>query len=117
MATGVNTHTHAARFGEHHTASICIGDTGAYLLFVDDVDARFDVREGVGGGEDGLALELLVQVAVGAAVQGEGSAVDEAPQVVVLVEVGDAVLHLVRVEVRLHVRDLDEGLERERGKA
>lgn len=80
------------------------------LLLVDDVDPGFDVGEGVGGGEDGLALELLVQVAVGAAVQREGRAVHEAPQVVVLVEVGDPVLHLVRVEVGLHVRDLDVGL-------
>jgi len=81
-----------------------------YLLLVDDVDARLDVGERVRRGEDGLALELLVQVAVGAAVQRERRAVHEAPQVVVLVEVRDAVLHLVRVEVRLHVRDLDEGL-------
>lgn len=47
---------------------------------------------------------------MGPAVQGERSAVHKAPQVVVLVEVGDAVFHLVSVEVRLHVRDLDEGL-------
>lgn len=78
---------------------------------MDDVDARLDVGEGVGGGEDGFALVLLVQVPVRPSVQGEGGAVDEAPQVVVLVEVGDAVLHLVGVEVGLHVRDLDEGLQ------
>lgn len=47
-------------------------------------------------------------------VQRERGAVDEAPQVVVLVEVSDAVLHLVRVKVGLHVRDLDEGLQTSR---
>lgn len=83
---------------------------GLHLLLVDDVDARLDVREGVGGGEDGLALVLLVQVPVRPPVQREGGAVDEAPEVVVLVKVSDAVLHFVGVEVRLHVRDLDEGL-------
>lgn len=77
---------------------------------MDDVDARLDVREGVGGGEDGLALVLLVQVPVRPPVQREGGAVDEAPEVVVLVKVSDAVLHFVGVEVRLHVGDLDEGL-------
>lgn len=80
---------------------------------MDDVDAGLDVGEGVGGGEDGLALELLVQVPVGSPVQGEGRAVDKAAQVVVLIEVGDAVLHLVRVEVRLHVRDLDARLHKQ----
>lgn len=82
-----------------------------HLLLVDDVDACLDVREGVGGGEDGLALVLLVQVPVRPPVQREGGAVDETPQVVVLVEVSDAVLHFVGVEVRLHVGDLDEGLQ------
>jgi len=79
---------------------------------VNDVDACLDVGEGVRGGQDGLALELLVEVAVRAAVQCEGRAVHEAPQVVVLVEVGDALLHLVRVEEWLHIRDLDEGLRK-----
>lgn len=46
-------------------------------------------------------------------VQGEGRAVDETSQVVVLVEIGDAVLHLVGVKVRLDVCDLDERLQRE----
>lgn len=78
---------------------------------MDDVDARLDVGEGVGGGEEGLALVLLVQVSVCPSVQREGGAVDEAAEVVVLVEVSDAVLHLVGVEVRLHVGDLDEGLQ------
>lgn len=78
---------------------------------MDDVDARLDVGEGVGGGEEGLALVLLVQVSVCPSVQREGGAVDEAAQVVVLVEVSDAVLHLVGVEVWLHVGDLDEGLQ------
>lgn len=78
---------------------------------MDDVDARLDVGEGVGGGQDGLAFVLLMQVAVGPSVQREGGAVDETPEVVVLVEVSDAVLHFVGVEVRLHVRDLDERLQ------
>lgn len=86
-----------------------------HLLFVDDVDARLDVGEGVRGGEDGLPLELLVQVAVRPPVQRERRAVDEAAQVVVLVKVRDAVLHLVRVEVRLHVGDLDVGLREDKG--
>lgn len=85
-----------------------------HLLFVDDVDACLDVGEGVWRGEDGLAFELFVQVAVRPPVQRERGAVDEAPQVVVLVEVSDAVLHLVRVKVRLHIRDLDEGLRTSR---
>lgn len=83
-----------------------------HLLFVDDVDACLDVRECVGGSEDGLAFELFVQVPMGPPIQSERGAVDETPQVVVLVEVSDAVLHLVRVEVRLHIRDLDEGLQK-----
>lgn len=82
---------------------------------MDDVDARLDVGEGVRGGEDGLPLELLVQVAVRPPVQRERRAVDEAAQVVVLVKVRDAVLHLVGVEVRLHVGDLDEGLREDKG--
>ena len=81
-----------------------------YLLLVYDVDAGLDVGEGVRGGKDGLPFELLVEVAVGAAIQREGCAVDKAPQVVVLVEVGDAVLHLICVEEGLHVRDLDVSL-------
>lgn len=78
---------------------------------MDDVDPCLDVRESVGRGEDGLALELFVQVPVRPPVQGERGAVHETPQVVVLVKVGDAVLHLVRVKVRLHISDLDESLE------
>lgn len=81
-----------------------------YLLLVNDVDAGLDVGKGVARGENGLAFVLLVQVSVRAAVQRERRAVNEAPQVVVLVEIRDAVLHLVRVEVRLHVSDLDESL-------
>lgn len=83
-----------------------------HLLFVDDVDACLDVRESVRGSEYGLAFELFVQVPVGPPVQSEGGAVDETSQVVVLVKVSDAVLHLVRVEVRLHVCDLDERLQK-----
>lgn len=44
---------------------------------MDDVDPCLDVREGVGGGEDGLAFELFVQVPVCSPIQGERSAVDE----------------------------------------
>lgn len=88
-----------------------MGRVHPHLLLVDDVDARLDVREGVGGGEDGLAFVLLVQVAVCPSVQREGGAVDEPSEVVVLVEVSDAVLHFVGVEVGLHVRDLDERLQ------
>lgn len=84
------------------------------LLFVDDVNACLDVREGVGGGEDGLAFELFVQVPVCPPIQSEGGAVDETSQVVVLVKVSDAVLHLIRVKVRLHICDLDEGLQKSR---
>lgn len=83
---------------------------GFYLLLVNDVDASFDVWKGVAGGENGLAFVLLMQVSVCAAVQRERRAVNKAPQVVVLVKVRDAVLHLVRVEVRFHVSDLDESL-------
>lgn len=64
-------------------------------------------------GEDGLAFELLVQVAVGPPVQREGSAVDKTSQVVILIKVGDPVFHLVRVEVRLHVCDLNKRLQPE----
>lgn len=78
---------------------------------MDDVDPCLDVREGVGGGEDGLAFELFVQVPVCSPIQGERSAVDETSQVVVLVKVCDAVFHFVSVKVRLHVCDLDECLE------
>lgn len=73
---------------------------------MDDVDAGFDVRKSVGGGEDGLAFVLLVQVAVGPAVQRERRAVHECAQVVVLVKVRDALLQLVGVEEGLHVCDL-----------
>ena len=62
-------------------------------------------------GKDGLALVLLVQVAVGAAVQRERRAVHEGAQVVVLVEVRDPLLQLVRVEEGLHVGDLQVGLD------
>lgn len=82
-----------------------------HLFFVDDVDAGLDVGESVGGGQDGFALELIVQIPVRTPVQRERRAVDKAPQVVVLVEVRDAVLHLIGVKVRLHVRDLDISLD------
>lgn len=77
---------------------------------MNDVDPRLDVGESVRSSENGLSFELFVQVAVRPPVQGERSAVDEAPQVVILVKVGDPVLHLVGVKVGLHVRDLNESL-------
>lgn len=51
-----------------------------------------------------------MEVTMGSPIQGERGAVDKTSQVVVLVKVSDAVLHLVCVEVRLHVCDLDECL-------
>lgn len=81
-----------------------------HLLFVNDVYPGFNVRESMGCRQDGFALELLVQLPVSPAVQREGRAVHETPQVVVLVEVSYPVLHLVRVEVRLHVGYLNVGL-------
>lgn len=80
---------------------------------MDDVDPCLDVREGVGGGEDGLAFELFVQVPVRPPIQSERSAVDETSQVVVLVKVRDAIFHFISVKVRLHVCDLDECLQEE----
>lgn len=77
---------------------------------MDDVYAGFDVGEGMAGGENGFALVLLMQVSMRSAVQRERSTVHKAPQVVVFVKVCDAVLHLVRVKVRLHIRDLNECL-------
>lgn len=85
-----------------------------YLLFVDDVYPCLDVREGVGGGEDGLAFELFMQIPMCPPIQGERGAVHKTSQVVVLVKVGYAVLHLISVEVRLHICDLDECLQGER---
>lgn len=82
------------------------------LLLLDDVDASLDVGEGVHGGEDGLPLVLLAQLAARPPALGEGRGVHEAPQVEVLLEVGQAVLHLVVVEVGLHVGDLDVRLPR-----
>ena len=81
---------------------------------MDDVDPCLDVRESVGGGQDGLAFELFMQIPMCPPIQGERGAVHKTSQVVVLVKVGDAVLHLIRVEVRLHICDLDECLQEER---
>lgn len=77
---------------------------------MDDVDPCLDVRKGVRGGENSLSLELFVQISVCPAIQCEGCAVNKATQVVVFVKVCDAVLHLVRVEIRFHVGYLDERL-------
>lgn len=62
------------------------------LLLVDHVDPCLDVRESVRRREDGFALVLLVQLAVGSPVQSEGSTVHEVTQVVVLVKIGDSFL-------------------------
>lgn len=78
---------------------------------MDDIDPGFNVGEGVGRGQDSFALELLVQLPVSSAVQGEGGAVHEPPQVVVFVEVSDPVLHLIGVKVGLHVGYLNVGLQ------
>lgn len=39
-----------------------------YLLLVNDVDAGFDIGKRMAGGENGLALVLLMQVSVCAAI-------------------------------------------------
>lgn len=88
-----------------------------HLLFLDDVDASLDVGEGVHGGENGLPLVLLVEFAPRPPALGEGRGVHEAPQVEVLLKVGQPVFHLVVVKVRLHVSDLDVGLARSRAVA
>ncbi len=49
-----------------------------YLLPVHDLYSRLDVGKVVGGGEDGLALVLLVEVAVRGAVSRERRREDEA---------------------------------------
>ena len=90
-----------------------LGDAAAaYLLLLDDVDAGLDVGEGVHGGQDGLPLVLLAELSPRAARSGEGRREHEAPQVEVLLEVGQPVLHLVVVKVGLRIRDLDVRLER-----
>lgn len=88
----------------------------SHLLLVQDIDACLDVRKSVRRGQDGFALVLLIQVAVRSAVQRERSTVHEGAQVVVLVKVGNPLLHLVRVEVWLHVGDLEVGLKKKKKK-
>lgn len=73
---------------------------------MNDIDAGLDVRECMRGGEDGLPFVLLVQVTMRTAVKRKWCAVHEHAQVVVLVEIGDALLQLVRVEERLCIRNL-----------
>lgn len=82
---------------------------------MDDVDASLDVREGVHGGEDGLPLVLLAQLAARPPALGERCRVHEAPQVKVLLKVSEAVFHLVVIKVGLHKGDLDVGLTRDSG--
>lgn len=60
--------------------------------------------------EDGLPLELFMQLTMSSAIQREGCTVHESPQVVVFVKIGYPVLHFVRVKVRLHVSYLYIGL-------
>lgn len=81
---------------------------------MDDVDPCLDIRESVGGSEDGLAFELFMKVPMCPPIQGERRAVHKTSQVVVLVKVGDAVLHFICVKVRLYICDLDECLQEER---
>lgn len=83
-----------------------------HLLLVDNIDPCLDVREGVRRCQDGFAFVLLVQVAVSAAVQSEGSAVHEGTQVVVLVKVGDSFLQLICVKVGLDIGDLQVSLKK-----
>lgn len=64
------------------------------------------------GGEDGLPLVLLAQLAARPPALCEGRGVHETPQVEVLLKVGQAVLHLVVVKVGLHKGDLDVRLTR-----
>lgn len=84
--------------------------TLSYLLFVDDVDAGLDVGESVGGSEDGLSFKLFMQVTVSSSIECEWRAVDKAPQVVVLIEVSDAVLHFISVKIWFNICDLNKGL-------
>lgn len=79
----------------------------AYLLFLDDVDAGLDVREGVHGGEDGFPFVLLAELAPRPAALRERGGVHEAAQVEVLLKICQAVFHLVVIEVRLHISNLD----------
>lgn len=81
--------------------------TEKHLFFLDDVDAGFHVGESMRGGEHSLALELLVKLAMCSPVPREGSAEHKGPQIVVLVEVRDAVLQFIGVKERFHVSQLD----------
>lgn len=65
----------------------------------------------MGRRQDRFALELLVQLPVSSAVQREGRAVHESPQVVVFVEVRYPVLHLICVKVWFHIGYLNVGLQ------
>lgn len=78
---------------------------------MDDVYPGFNVRESVGCRQDCFTLELLMQLPMSSAIQCEGRAVHETPQVVVFVEVSYPVLHLICVKVRLHVGYLNVGLQ------
>lgn len=67
------------------------------------------------GGEDGLPLVLLVELASRPSALGEGRGVHEAPQVEVLLKVCQTILHLIVVKEWLHESDLDISLERSGG--
>lgn len=82
---------------------------------MDDVDAGLDVGESVGGSEDGLSFKLFMQVTVSSSIECEWRAVDEAAQVVVLIEVSDAVLHFISVKIWFNICDLNKGLCQRKG--
>lgn len=86
-----------------------------YLLFLADSDPGLDVGEGVHGGEHGVSAVLLMKLAPGSPLQGEGGGVHEPPEVEILLEVGHPVFHLIFIKVRLHKSDLNVGLGEGRG--
>lgn len=82
---------------------------------MDDVDTGLDVGESMGGSEDGLSFKLFMQVTVSSSIECEWRAVDEATQVVVLIKVGDAVLHFISVKIWFDIRDLNKSLCQRKG--
>lgn len=82
---------------------------------MDDVDAGLDVGESVGSSEDGFSFKLFMQVTMSSSIEREWRAVDEAAQVVVLIEVSDAVLHFISVKIWFNICDLNKGLRQRKG--